>query len=196
MIFDGALGDAEMSGDVLARVALKNELEDLMLSRRQISNPINGLFPESGEAVRVTRLVERLVYAAEKLFGADRLFDVVDGPGLHRVHNHRRRGVGRHHYGWKLVTLVSQMLDDIDAADAQHESVDEKATSRVGAKGGQKGRTISECLDGITAVLEHAADRVSIALVVFDYIYGLSPADRESGLAHFVWRLWGFEQTW
>jgi hypothetical protein len=138
MVFDGALGDAEMSGDVLARVALKNELEDLMLSRRQISNPINSLFPESGETVRVTRLVERLPDAAEKLFGADWLFDVVNGPGLHRLHNHKRRGVDRHHYGRKLVTLVSQMFDDIDAADAQHEPVDEKATRVSGRKAARK----------------------------------------------------------
>jgi hypothetical protein len=196
MIFNSALGDAEMSGDVLAGLALKNEFEDLMLSRRQISNPINGLFPESGEAVRVTRLVERLPYAAEKLFGADRLSDVVDGPGLHRLHNHGRRGVGRHHYSWKFVTLLSHMFDDIDATDPQHESIDEKATSRVGAKGGQKGRTVREYFYGVTAVIEDPADRVSIALVGFDYIYGLCPAGGKSGLAHLVRPLWDLGRIW
>ena len=48
MIFNGALGDTEFRGYALAGLACEYELENLMLSRGQIGDPIGGLLPESG----------------------------------------------------------------------------------------------------------------------------------------------------
>ena len=42
MVFNGALTDAEIRGDILARMPRKHEVHDLMLARREAGNMLRG----------------------------------------------------------------------------------------------------------------------------------------------------------
>ena len=73
MVFDRALADAEISGDVLARMPVHHKLHDLALARCQRSDQARRGLPPGVQFAGIARLLEgagyliRLVIRAEGL---------------------------------------------------------------------------------------------------------------------------------
>ena len=74
MIFDRSLADAEIGGDVLARMTSENEVQNLALSMRQASNAPRGSFLSWNEFGHFALLIDGAPNAGQQLVAAHRLF--------------------------------------------------------------------------------------------------------------------------
>jgi hypothetical protein len=61
MVFDGALADAEIGGDVLAGVAGKDHFHDPVLTRREARNATGGVFSRDKQFAQYPLLLDQLV---------------------------------------------------------------------------------------------------------------------------------------
>ena len=84
MVLDGALADAEVGGDVLARLAGEHPIHHLALSRRQTREVSRRRFSPFLQLARVSRQFESPLDAGDEFLAADRLFDEIQCARLHR----------------------------------------------------------------------------------------------------------------
>jgi hypothetical protein len=89
VILDRALADAEVCGDILARVASENHVHDLVLSRSEACDRRGRGLPRRKQLARIARLLERAIQAGKQFVAGNRLFDEIRGSGLHGFHRHR-----------------------------------------------------------------------------------------------------------
>jgi len=101
MVVDRALADAEISGDILARMAGEHEVQDLAAVARSDWQRMSRLFPAIETASRCPRLIERPFDAGEQIVVADRLLYEIHGSRLHCLNGHWHGAISGDHDGCK-----------------------------------------------------------------------------------------------
>ena len=82
MVFDRALADAEICGDILAWVAGEDHIHNPALLRCEFRDAIRGGGVPGGQFGRVLGLFKRALDAGEQFSAADRLFEEVRAPAF------------------------------------------------------------------------------------------------------------------
>ena len=77
MILYRALANAEIRGDIFARVASEDQIHDFVLAGSKVSDATRGVLLPSVKLGRVSRLFERTLDAGEQFAVSDRLLDEV-----------------------------------------------------------------------------------------------------------------------
>src|SRR5471030_2853200 len=97
MVFDGALADAQIGGDIFTGMTRQNQFHDLSLSWSETGDSTCRALPGGEQLAGIPRLFESIIDAAEQFAVADRLFDEVPRAGLHGLNGHRHIAIARDH---------------------------------------------------------------------------------------------------
>jgi hypothetical protein len=111
VIFDRALADAKIRGDVLARLAGEHPFHHVALSRRETSEVSRRRFSYLQQLVRILRQFESALDACDEFLAADRLFDEIQRARFHGLNRHVHIGIAGDHDRRQMMALLVKFLD-------------------------------------------------------------------------------------
>ena len=170
MVLDGALADAQIRRDVLARMSGQHALHHLALAQSQPGQIPRGVRPPRRGLFAAAREIERVIDAGEQFVGAHRLFDEIRRAGLHRLDRDRHVADARDHDRRQSMPALAQMPQQVQSAHARQIGVQQEAIARRGLKGSQERLAAVEGFDAMSRVLEHGAKGAAHQGVVIDDI--------------------------
>jgi len=107
MVFDSALTEAKICGDIFIGVASEDHLHNLALSRGKTRDAIRRFPSPRGELARIPRLFKGSLDAGEQFVAVDRLFEEIRSTRLHGLHRHRNVATAGDHDGRKSVASIA-----------------------------------------------------------------------------------------
>src|SRR6185295_18447326 len=166
-------------------MAGENEVQDLALARGQAGHALRSGLPPRGGFVGVAHLIECTFDAGEQVLVADRLLNEIHSSRLHRLDGHRHGAVAGDYDGRQLVAVGLEALDQIDAAHAWHQRIDQHTSFLASTIGREERLPIGEGLHRIPVRAQQIAHRLPDRAVVVDHEHGCSSlAFRKQGRLH------------
>lgn len=125
MIFDSALTDTKICGDILAGMTRENHCHDLLLTHGQRGHEFGRVLMPNRAFALILRLRECSINAVQQLEMLQRLFDKILCTSFHSPHRHCDVAVAGHHDRLKLTAVVSKTLKKLQSTHAGKIAIDQ-----------------------------------------------------------------------
>ena len=169
MVFDRALADAEVGGDVFAGLAGEHQLHDLALARGQASKVRCCRLPPNRQLGRISNLLQGMLDAGEEFVAADRLLDEIRSPGSHGLDRRRHIALAGDHDGRKPHPFALKPLQQREPAHTRHPGVDQQALVAAGTISIEEGLGAVVDLDRPAISPEQITQRLAQRAVIIDH---------------------------